>query len=164
MEKTVKKVAIVGQFGVAKTSLHRLLVKSIFNEEYISTIGFNIDEKTTEGDRETLKVIIWDIAGESSITVVGPGYPKGTQGLFYVSDITRRETFLNLDQNVADVRLDVGDQIPIKILSNKVDPLDSESLECKKEKIPIQDRITSSAKIGENVENTFLKSAKSMLR
>jgi GTPase SAR1 family protein len=40
-----KKICMVGQFGVGKTSLVRRFVESIFDESYLTTIGVKIDRK-----------------------------------------------------------------------------------------------------------------------
>ncbi len=40
-----KKICMVGQFGVGKTSLVRRFVDSIFDERYLTTIGVKIDRK-----------------------------------------------------------------------------------------------------------------------
>jgi GTPase SAR1 family protein len=41
----VKKVLLVGNFGVGKTSLIRRFVLNDFSEDYISTIGVRISTK-----------------------------------------------------------------------------------------------------------------------
>ncbi|NND77792.1 MAG: GTP-binding protein [Flavobacteriales bacterium] len=163
MDKILNKVANVGQFGVGKTSLKRRFVQSIFNEDHISTIGVNIDEKTIELDNVLLKNIISDIDGESSITVVNSSYLKGSQDLFLVSDLTRRETFLSFKQNVSDHRRAAGDKVPIKLLCKKTDMLDPDALDSQETNIPIDNYILTSAKTRENVEEAFLELAKDML-
>jgi len=40
-----KKICMVGQFGVGKTSLVRRFVDSIFDERYLTTLGVKIDRK-----------------------------------------------------------------------------------------------------------------------
>jgi GTPase SAR1 family protein len=43
-----KKVLLVGNFGVGKTSLIRRFVLNEFSEDYISTIGVRVSTKMVE--------------------------------------------------------------------------------------------------------------------
>ena len=43
-----KKICMLGAFGVGKTSLVRSFVESIFSEDYLSTIGVQISQKTVQ--------------------------------------------------------------------------------------------------------------------
>ena len=46
-----KKICMVGSFAVGKTSLVERYVRSIFSEEYKTTIGVKIDKKTVVSQR-----------------------------------------------------------------------------------------------------------------
>ena len=43
-----KKVILVGRYGVGKTSLTNRFVYSRFSEDYLTTIGVNIEKKKVE--------------------------------------------------------------------------------------------------------------------
>lgn len=58
-----KKVLLVGNFGVGKTSLIRRFVLNEFSEDYISTIGVRVSTKLVTIDSQTIKLLIWDVAG-----------------------------------------------------------------------------------------------------
>ena len=43
---SAKKIVILGQFGVGKTSLTRRFVDQAFSEDYLVTLGVQIKKKT----------------------------------------------------------------------------------------------------------------------
>jgi small GTP-binding protein len=57
------KVALVGAYGVGKTSLMRRFISSEFSEKYHATLGVKVDKKTVSVDGTDLMLMIWDIAG-----------------------------------------------------------------------------------------------------
>ena len=46
MKSITKKIVLLGNEGVGKTSLVKQFVHSIFNDEYLTTIGIKISKKT----------------------------------------------------------------------------------------------------------------------
>ena len=58
-----KKVLLVGNFGVGKTSLIRRYVLNEFSEDYISTIGARVSTKIVKVNNQEIKFLIWDVAG-----------------------------------------------------------------------------------------------------
>ena len=96
----VKKICILGDPAVGKTSLVGRFVHTQFGEDYLSTIGASVMEKPMEleiGDKKrSLQLVIWDIAGQHQFTSVTPGFYRGAEGALLVCDLTRRETLRNL--------------------------------------------------------------------
>ena len=62
-----KKICMVGQFAVGKTSLVRRFVDSIFDERYLTTIGVKIDRKDVTIDGKSITLMLWDLAGEDEL-------------------------------------------------------------------------------------------------
>ena len=62
-----KKICMVGQFGVGKTSLVRRFVDSIFDERYLTTIGVKIDRKDVTVGSDSVTLMLWDLAGEDDL-------------------------------------------------------------------------------------------------
>ena len=61
-----KKVCLLGDFAVGKTSLVRRFVYDLFDDKYVSTIGVKVSRKTvilTRGDDIVdLTMMLWDLA------------------------------------------------------------------------------------------------------
>jgi small GTP-binding protein len=121
MKLLQKKVCLLGDFGVGKTSLVQRFVKNEFSEKYLTTVGVKMDTKLIAVNSEiNVKLIIWDIAGESTLNKVAQTYLRGASGFLLVVDVTRSSTLdcaLNIKRDVLAL---LGD-VPFVILINKAD-------------------------------------------
>ena len=87
-----KKICMVGVFGTGKTSLVQRFVYSKFSEKYHSTVGVKIDRKQVEVGGTAVNLLLWDLAGQDKFQSVQASYLRGSAGIFFVIDGTRRET------------------------------------------------------------------------
>src|SRR5712691_11954240 len=97
-----KKIVLVGDAAVGKTSLVRRFVIDKFDDRYIVTIGTKTSRKPMEFDFPDeqihlhLMLDIWDILGQSGMERAHKVYFKGAECFILVLDGTRRATFENL--------------------------------------------------------------------
>ncbi|MDQ6952139.1 MAG: Rab family GTPase [Mariprofundaceae bacterium] len=160
-----KKICVLGAAGVGKTSLIAQFVYSKFSEKYLSSMGVKIDRKIVQLESQQVNLMIWDIHGEEKFKKITSSYFRGASGVIMVADGTRPDT-LSVAQNIFQrVEQDVGN-IPSVWLLNKVD---LEDQWCMSEGVVKQlnekyvSVYQSSAKTGENVEQTFFNIAENML-
>ncbi|WP_165730290.1 Rab family GTPase [Polaribacter sp. 20A6] len=151
-----KKVLLVGNFGVGKTSLIRRFVLNEFSEDYISTIGVRVSKKIMEYKNETIKLMIWDVAGTSGNDKIPKAYFLGANAAMFVFDVSREETYLTIDENLNMVKELSGLQ-NITVVGNKKDLLSAEELENVVQKVSVHIDLITSAKEDENVEDAFMK-------
>lgn len=154
---TSKKIVLLGHFGVGKTSLIRRFVENTFSEDYKVTIGVHISKKTIEiPEKETISLIIWDLEGQDDIKKTRPSYLLGTSGFIYVFDLSRPETFNNLNDELKFIKENYPN-IPIKVVGNKLDLVNKTYLTQNNEFFkPFVDFFIS-AKTGSKVETLFSK-------
>ena len=114
-----KKICMVGEFAVGKTSLTQKFVNNVFSDKYLTTVGVKIDTVVV-GDT---KLIVWDVAGRDSLSPVNSSYLVGAAGIILVADGTRPETIEKLGQLWDTVSDRVGD-IPVVVALNKNDSPD----------------------------------------
>lgn len=157
-----KKVILVGNFGVGKTSLTRRFVHQKFSDEYLTTLGVKIDKKQLDVEGQAMTLLIWDIAGEVMQTKVPKTYFLGAHGVIYVFDVTRPSTFEHISQDRAFIR-EMLPKAPQVIVGNKVDLISEAEVEEVKTTLPEPPDYFSSAKTGIHVEDMFLKISKKML-
>lgn len=141
-------------------------VRHTFSEKYLTTVGVKIDSKQIDlPDSLILKLVIWDIAGRDEYSGTDTNYLRGSAGIFFVVDGTRKETLDAIAALTHSVKEAVGDCSMICAV-NKVD-LETE-WEVSSADI---DRIIesgiptfkTSAKTGENVESAFASLAKQLV-
>ncbi|TLZ97294.1 MAG: GTP-binding protein [Methanobacteriota archaeon] len=119
------KVCLVGDVAVGKTSLIRRFVQDEFDDRYIATVGTKVTKKTVDvtwkGAPAMLDMMVWDIMGEKGFrALLRDAYFEGSHGVIAVCDLTRKDTFYDLNNWVQMIRKQVG-TVPIVFLGNKMD-------------------------------------------
>lgn len=111
---------MLGASAVGKTSLVRRFVKGIFRDEYVTTIGVQIEKKTVDVAGESVNLILWDVNGEDRFQSVSTSYIRGAAGYLLVADGTRPQT-LDTAQSLHERARDEVGRVPFYLLVNKVD-------------------------------------------
>lgn len=159
-----KKMLLVGDGAVGKTSLIRRFVIDKFDDKYIISIGTKTSRKVLElvyepeGMTIHMMLGIWDILGQEHKEKTHQMHFRGAESFLLVLDGTRRETFASLERWAGSVR-EVCGPIPGVLACNKVDLRDQfqvtqEEFEAAAKKLNL-DLLLTSAKTGENVEAAF---------
>ncbi|MHA1144365.1 MAG: GTP-binding protein [Candidatus Helarchaeota archaeon] len=155
------KMVILGDGAVGKTSLIRRFIEKTFKEDYKSTIGVGILTKQYQlSDAVSVTLNLWDLAGQKMFLKVRQKYLGGAQCGCLVYDVTRRDTFENIDSWVSEIEdirkstknfalILVGNKID---LPNRVVTIEEGKAKAEALNIPY---IETSAKSGENVDKTF---------
>jgi small GTP-binding protein len=161
-----KKICVVGEFGVGKTSLISRYVYSIFSEKYQTTVGVKIDKKLCVVDDSQVNLVIWDLAGESPLRTLKPAQLLGASGFLLVADGTRPDT---LDMAIALQRkaFEILGPVPFIFVLNKNDLIDEWNVDTETmARLQQQgwDVRLSSAKTGEGVEEMFLDLSKRLIQ
>ncbi|RMA66186.1 Rab family GTPase [Ulvibacter antarcticus] len=154
MEGT-KKIVLLGQFGVGKTSLLRRFMTNVFEVDYKTTLGVQIKKKEiTLPSGKKLSMIIWDLEGFSSVSNTRTSYLIGSDGFIYVFDLTRPVTYFNLREEIDYIEKNYPN-VCLKIIGNKNDLKDSSSIEEYLANKNLKVHGFCSAKTGEGVEEIF---------
>ncbi len=149
-----KKILLVGDFGVGKSSLVERFVYSRFSEEYKSTIGVVISKKELNLEGLVLKFLIWDVAGEREISEVPASYYLGCSGLLFVFDLTRPETWVGMSQRLETIR-QMSKSDNIIVVGNKSDLCEPSQIEQVLDKIGVRVDAVTSARSDDNVDRAF---------
>ena len=163
-----KKVCLLGDFAVGKTSLVRRFVYDLFDDKYTSTIGVKVSRKTVtvphDDDVVELTVMLWDLAGSQEFDRVRASYLRGSAGAVLVCDLTRPETLDSLHRYVDELRA-ASPGAQMILAANKRDliepfpagglpTLDPEEIEAEASSLDAPYYLTS-AKTGGEVEDLF---------
>ena len=156
------KIVVLGEGAVGKTAIVTRFSHGFFRTDYKTTIGSQFAVKNVdiarEPDNVTVKLQIWDVAGQSRFQILRPMYYRGSSGGLLVFDVTRRRTFIVLEEWLEELHTAINKKIPLVIVANKTDLPDrvvepSEGREfAEKHGLPYTE---SSAKTGEGIVDIF---------
>lgn len=119
-----KKVCLLGDFAVGKTSLVRRFVYDRFDDKYLSTIGVKVSSKTVaiahDGRAVELAMMLWDLAGSEEFERMRSSYLRGAAAAILVCDVTRVTTLQQLAVYANDL-LKINPHARIIVAANKAD-------------------------------------------
>jgi small GTP-binding protein len=156
-EPPIYKVLLVGDGNVGKTSLVRRFCEGKFDESRILTIGVDFQIKTVRLGDKTIRLSIWDVAGQERFRAFRDQFYAGTLAVALIYDSTSPATFFNLARWRDDVRAIIP-QVPMCVIGNKMDlgpvvpPGEAEGWARFEGQMPF---LQTSALTGENVEAFF---------
>lgn len=169
-----RKIVLLGDSAVGKTSLVRRCVFDMYEDSYVTTIGSKVTRKELRIPRPDktvmLTLMIWDILGREGYTSMHTRTFAGVHGAIIVSDLTRKETLRSLEQYWIPLLYKVVDKVPLVFVCNKVDKVREFAFEpeqvaevASRHNLGMEDVLPSglgthyatSAKTGENVERAF---------
>ena len=152
-------IIIIGDASVGKSNLLLRFNNNQFDDALKPTIGADFYSKTMDLEGQKVNTKFWDTAGQERYRAIGGRFFKDAHGILLVYDVTRKETFDNLEKWINDIEEMSKDDIKVMLIGNKNDLLDEkqvsdeEGLSLAKEKNFFF--FETSAKTGENVENAF---------
>jgi small GTP-binding protein len=159
-----KKILLIGDGSVGKTSLVRRFVIDKFDDKYIVTIGTKTSRKpmkfafAPEQLEIDMQLDIWDILGQSGMERAHRVYFKGAEAVIIVCDGTNRKSFDAVPGWAASV-VELCGSIPGALAVNKVDlrpqfQVSDEEAAARAKEFNLT-LFHTSAKTGENVEAVF---------
>ncbi len=164
MSLVSKKICLIGDFSVGKTSLTQRFVSNTFSDQYLTTVGVRIETRTvTLSPEQEIKLVVWDIAGADELSTISKTYMQGASGYLLVADGTRKQTLNSAHQLHKSIQKQWPD-LPYIGLLNKADL--GTQWEIGEEEIARWPEVANwqktSALTGEGVEDAFLQLARKM--
>ena len=115
------KLILIGDSSVGKSNILLKYLKGEFNPNSKATVGVEFGTKSVEIENKRIKIQIWDTAGQERYRSITSAYYRGAKGAFIVYDITRKNTFENIDRWVTDLKTNGDQNISIVLIGNKTD-------------------------------------------
>jgi len=142
-------------------------IKESFSNDLKKTIGTNFLIKDLVVDDVNIRLLVWDIGGQSSFSSMRAVYFKGSNACLGVYDITSPESLLKIPGWLSSIRKSVG-SIPMILMGNKHDLAPEEQRVDEKDALDLAARLGcthryTSALAGEGVEESFMEIAKKCL-
>ena len=170
-KRYIKKVGLIGDSAVGKTSLIRRYVIDVFDDKYIATIGTKVSKRDIEyrlSDKTVyLTMMLWDILGQKDYKKIRDQSMRSSHGVMIVCDLTRPETVKSGEEFWLSEAWQSLGQVPVLFVGNKVDKSGDECDAVKElEEVAAKAEMPftlCSAKTGENVEAAFKKIGEMMI-
>ncbi len=171
------KLVLIGEGAVGKTSIRRRYMGGSFIREHLATIGVDFAQRYLNIGPITVRLVIWDLAGQPSFDNVRNHYYSGSSGIILVYSVVDRDSFYNSSKWLIEAYRNRGDLPPSAVIGNKIDLRDSvperervsplEGLQFSKDYgeklgVPVIFKETS-ALTGENINETFMDLTKLMI-
>jgi len=156
------KLVILGDVSVGKSNFLYRFVDGEFNPIHVATVGFDFKSRVWEipNLKKKVKFQIWDTAGQEKYMSINKNLFQRVQGIILMYDITREDTFNNLSKWMEHIK-ENANGIPLILIGNKSDLNNERKVNeedgkafAKNNKIIF---LEASAKIGTNVEESFMK-------
>lgn len=178
------KFLIIGDSGVGKSCLMQRYAGETFLEDSLSTIGVDfkilskeIIHKKFPGKNLSVKIQLWDTAGQDRFRAITETYFRGSHGVLIVFDLTNEDSFTNVrkwldlvnehieedddvQEGTKNTKKTNGFSLPVILVGNKSDlklrrmVSQEDAMKLTKEfSIPLY--IETSAKDNSNVDQVF---------
>ena len=156
----VYKILLLGDSEVGKSCFLMRYSDNVFVENYITTIGLDYKLKYVQLESgETIKVQLWDTAGQDRYRTIAKNYYKGSHGILLLYDITKISSFDNIREWIKNIREEVYENAIIFLIGNKIDKAEDRQISTEQgQKLAEEYNLPffeTSAKSGENVDEIF---------
>jgi small GTP-binding protein len=166
MSHGARKICLVGDFFVGKTSTAARFQSNTFSEKYLATVVVSINTRDLQLDADnSIRMVMWDLASIKEITPLNINYLRSAGGIVYVADSTRQPTLEHalFLKNQIDQIMGV---LPCIFLINKVDLKEEREITPEDLQLLISrniDHFETSALTGNGVTEAFTCLARKLL-
>ena len=161
------KLILIGNSGVGKSSIIQRYMKNTFEESYKCTIGVDFLMKTLNLNGKTVKLQLWDTAGQEKYKSMVASYYRGANVALVVFDITSHASFDSLPVWIENYYKNGPEEKNIILIGNKKDMEESRQVTKQEAEIFSETNnmmyFETSAKEGDNIEYIFTYAAEKLL-
>nr|XP_020043160.1 ras-related protein Rab-17 [Castor canadensis] len=167
-QPSVSKLVLLGSGSVGKSSLALRYVKHDF-KSVVPTVGCAFFTKVVDLGASSLKLEIWDTAGQEKYHSVCHLYFRGANAALLVYDITQKDSFHKAQQWLAELEKEhpVG-EVVVMLVGNKTDLGEQREVTLQEGKEFAESKnllfMETSAKLNDQVSEVFSTVAQELLR
>ncbi len=164
---SIMKILNIGDYGVGKTSLAVRYTMNKFTVNYLPTLGVDFHSKVIQVDEDTtIKMVLFDTVGQERLASLRKRYYSGAHGAVLVYDVTRKESFDNIQYWLDELNEKVSD-VPVIICGNKIDLEGERQVSLEEAKAKWEPKgytvMETSAKLGSGVQDVYVSIVKLVL-
>ena len=133
MSQIEYKILLLGDSGIGKEYILKILSNEKFNEKNVSTIGIdrrtlnlNIDiDNNGKKENKNCDVILFDTAGQERYRSITKTFQKEMEGIILLYSITKKNSFISVETWINSIKDLIGiseeSKIALILLGNKTD-------------------------------------------
>ena len=153
------KIILIGDSTTGKTNILSKYLYDKFDRNTKATIGMELGNKSFKINNDNVNCQIWDTAGQERYRSMTKAYYQGALGALIVYDITRRNTFENVENWLSDLKKCADNKVSIILLGNKNDLEEEREVKTEEGELFAKDNniafLETSALNGKNIEIAF---------
>lgn len=116
------RLILIGDSTVGKSSLLRQFKEGAYSPDISLTVGVDFHARLIHVDGQTIKLQLWDTAGQDRFRAIVRAYYRNAVGGLLVFDITNRESFANLTVWLEDAQQNADrHRLVFVLVGNKTD-------------------------------------------
>lgn len=116
------KILTLGESEVGKTCILVQYTEGKFMKSHLTTIGIDYKSKIVHRYNKSLKLKIWDTAGQEKFRNITQQYYKNADGILLVFDLESKRTFDKISDWMDQIQHNTTEAtIPIILIGNKCD-------------------------------------------
>ncbi len=161
------KLILIGNSGVGKSCILQRYIRHSFEESYKCTIGVDFLMKSVIINGITVKLQLWDTAGQEKYKSMVSSYYRGANVALIVFDLTSRPSFDALPLWIENFYKNGPEQKNIILIGNKKDLVDDRQVTQEEAEMFAETNnmiyFETSAKDGDNIDYVFNYAAEKLL-
>ena len=115
------KAVLSGATKVGKSSILLQFTDGIFKADIVSTIGVEFGTKIVKIKEKSIKVQMWDTAGQYKYRSITSAYFRNAHIILFVFDITSKESLLDIKNRYEEEKLYFSNEALLCLVGNKGD-------------------------------------------
>ena len=115
------KIIFLGDQYVGKSSILNRFYQDKFEEDYQATIGLDFHSKNVEIKGSTIRLLLYDTAGQEKFKSLIPMYIRDANIILVVYDITNKDSFIHTEHWVNETKDLKREDAIFVLVGNKID-------------------------------------------
>ena len=158
--KYIIKLLTLGDTTVGKSSIVLRFAENRFDDNQFATIGIDFKTKYIKYRDSSVKVLIWDTAGQEKFQNIAKQYYKGANGVLLIYDISKRKSFERVDFWLKELKDNNKiEDLFICLVGNKIDLEDKREIKTEEGESYAKNNnikfLEVSARSGKNISQLF---------
>ena len=153
------KIIFLGDQYVGKSSILNRFYQDKFEPDYQATIGLDFHSKNVTINGSTIRLLLYDTAGQEKFKSLIPMYIRDANIIIVVYDISNKDTFVHTEHWVNETKDLKREDAIFVLVGNKIDLEDKRAVQINEAEQFATERgflfYEVSAKSGENIQELF---------